>query len=139
MDRYFASGATGFFTKFFLFLFGVFEYVVNFTEKLPLLITKSQEAINKARVTIFVVVAIVVIALAFLYQGEGLSQVELNTRLYSLQEYAVGSETGQLKYDSPVVEALAHKISIAVFLMALVTIYQVIIEIMSRYIHYLRI
>ena len=138
MDTYFASGTTGFFTKVFLFFFWVFEYIVNFAEKLPVLITRSQEQINKGRTLIFLIIAGIIFALAVMYNGDGVGTIELNQKLYSMQEYAVDSASGKVKFADDNVKMMAGKISILVFLMSLVVIYQVVIELMSRYNTFLR-
>lgn len=102
------------------------------------MITRSQEQINKGRTLIFLIIAGIIFALAVMYNGDGVGTIELNQKLYSMQEYAVDSASGKVKFADDNVKMMASKISILVFLMSLVVIYQVVIELMSRYNTFLR-
>lgn len=138
MDNYLSSGATGIIGKVMLFLYQSFEMFINSIEKLPAYIVASQHIIERNRSGIFIAVTIFVLVLTLWFSGnEGMSFIELNSKLYSMSNYSLES-TGNMRYVDETVQSVSQKLWILTFLMSLVILYQIIIEIMNKYIQFIK-
>lgn len=138
MDNYLSSWATGMLGKVMLFLYQSFEMFINSVEKLPAYIVASQHIIERNRSGIFIAVTIFVLVLTLWFSwNESMSFIELNSKLYSMSNYSLES-TGNMRYADETVQSVSQKLWILTFLMSLVILYQIIIEIMNKYIQFIK-
>ena len=139
IDDYLANSAWNAWTKIILFIFQLFEILVNGVEKTPVYIAKAKQWLYEVRWQMFIISFLLVSWMALFWYKEtaGAALIELNNKLYSLAEYTK-SWNWMLSFDNPTIEWLFPRISLIMFLMSLIVMYQIIIEIMARYIEFIK-
>lgn len=138
LDSLIAKKANGAFSWISLMVFSGMEWIVNTMENSPKNIAALTWFIQKSKMSIFLLAGIIVGLLVFKYDPSNISAlIELNSRMYSFANFAKDGN-GALTFESVAYQKAFLKTSLLVFLIAIIVMYAVIIEIMSKYIDFLK-
>jgi len=139
IDNYLTSSVSWVWSNLILFTYRTFENIVNGIESLPVVISKIKDSIQEYRIHIFAFSFFLISILVFSYIPDTniASLVEVNTKLYSFSNYILNWDWTMSFVDDKV-KLFFIKWSLLLFLTSLIVMYSIIIEIMSRYIEYVR-
>jgi len=122
-------------------VYQLFESIINWIENLPKYIAATKTSIENAKMWIFIMALLIVALLCFQYEPSwNTALIELNTKMYSFATY-VHDWNGTMSFSPNGIvnySKIFITISLAAFLIALIVMYSILIEIMWKYIDFLK-
>lgn len=141
LDSLIAKKANGAFAWVSLMIFSWMEWLVNSMENSPKHIAATTKFIQKGKMWILTFAILLIAILVFNYDPTSTSAlIELNSRMYSFANFTKDGN-GVMSFESNWLfdyKAMFLKTSLLTFLTAIIVMYSVIIEIMSKYIEFLK-